>query len=232
MLLQEGAIDAAGISAAARRELARQDAARKREEQKILDKQQEQIAEQERQRQFDAAWEQGWPSQVQPWGKLVHFCGEQMKTYSRPGLLHEMVSGNYNFVKDPLASFLGLPRNRKPADRINDLIPHLRKWRGYPRLLALLPEMFAASRRAREFILYLNYQYGRRTPSNQSEYWEQWHERPEITLEIRLATQYVFRLSGDEATALLESEPTIKSTLMALATNSPPAESRYGQAAQ
>lgn len=247
LLLQGGVIDASGISAAARRELARQDAARKREEQKILDKEQQQIAEHDRQRQFDAAWEQGWPSHVQPWCTLVHFCGEQMKTYSRPGLLHEMVSGNYNFVKDPLLSAIGLPRTRKPADRINDLIPHLRKWHGYPRLLALLPEMFAASRRVREFILCLNKQYGRRTPSGwggngpcfkRSEYW---HEKPKVmflifetpeiwpTLEIRLATQSVFGISGDEATALLQSEPTIRDTLMGLATNSPPPESRYGK---
>ncbi len=233
LLLQEGAIDATGISAAARRELARQEAARKREEQKILDKQQEQIAEQYKQRQFDTAWEQGWPSHVQPWCKLVHFCCEQMKTYSRPGLLHEMVSGNYNFVNHLLRSAIGLPRTRKPADRINDLIPHLRKWHGYPRLLALLPEMFSASRRAREFILYLNNQYGRRTPSKPSEYWHRLeiplHEMSP-TLEVRLATQDVFGLSGDEATALLQSEPTIRSTLVALTTNSPPPESRYGQA--
>lgn len=237
LLLQGGAIDAAGVSAAARRELARQDAARKREEQKILDKQQEQIAEQDKQRQFDAAWEQGWPSHIQPWCMLVHFCGEQMKTYSRPGLLHEMVSGNYNFVKDPLLSAIGLPRIRKPADRINDLIPHLRKWHGYPRLLALLPEKFAASRQAREFILYLHNQYGRRTPSKRSEYWYggRWNfqlfGKPENwpTLEIRLPTQVVFGLSGDEATALLQSEPTIRSMLMILATNSPPPESRYGK---
>ena len=140
LLLEEGAIDASGISTATRRALAR-------EQQRILDKQREQIAEQERQRHFDAAWEQGWPGHVQPWCKLVHFCGEQMKTYSRPGLLHEMVSGNYNFVKDPLLSFLGVPRIRNPADRINDLIPHLRKWHGYPRLLALLPGVPGYQRR-------------------------------------------------------------------------------------
>ena len=252
LLLQEGAIDAAGISGAARRELARQEAARKREEQKVLDKQREQIAEHDKQRQFDAAWEQGWPSHVQPWCKLVYFCGEQMKTYSRPGIFHEMVSGNYNFVNHLLLSAVGLPRTRKAADSINDLIPHLRKWHGYPRLLSLLPEMFTASRQAREFILRLNNQYGRRVPSSwsgngpcckRSGYWPggDWHEKPKIIflifespeiwpmLEIRLATQEVFGLNGDEATALLQSEHMTRSALMASATNSPPPESRYGK---
>lgn len=228
LLLQEGAVDAAGISATGRRELARQEAARKREEQKILDKQQEQIAEQDEQRQFDNAWEQGWPSHVQPWCKLTSFCREQMTTYSRPGILHEMISGKYNPLEHLLSSVVGLPRARNPVD-IDDVISHLRKWRGYPQLLALLPEMFAASRLAREFMCYLNNQYGQRTPSVRSEYWQQWHERPMPMLEIRLATQTVFGLSGDVATALLQTEPTMTSTLMAIATNSPAPESRYGQ---
>lgn len=226
LLLQEGAVDTAGISAAGRRELARLEAARKREEQKILDKQQEQITEQDKQRQFDAAWEQGWLSHVQPWCELVHFCREQMKTYSRPGLLHEIISGQYNFANHLLLGVLGLPRTREPADTINDLIPHLRKWQGYLRLLALLPEMFVAARRAREFMFYLNNHYARRTPSKQSEYWQQWQERPKPMLEIRLATQDVFGLSGDEAIALLQSEPTMTGTLMALATQSLSPESR------
>ncbi|OGA51668.1 MAG: hypothetical protein A3F74_06440 [Betaproteobacteria bacterium RIFCSPLOWO2_12_FULL_62_58] len=259
LLLQAGAIDASGMSAAGRRELARQDAARKREEQRLIDQQQEQIAEQDRQRQFDTAWEQGWPSHVQPWCKLVHFCGEQMKTYSRPGLLHKMINGTIDVdisVTKCLVHILGwerrsFPSTQKVAREINELIPHLRKWHGYPRLLALLPEMFTASRRAREFILHLNSQYGRRTPSGwggngpcckRSQYWNggEWYEKPDITflygmpetwpaLEIRLATQKVFGLSGDEATALLQSEPAMRTTLMNLATNSLPPESQYGK---
>lgn len=210
LLLQEGAIDASGISTATRRALAR-------EQQRVFDNQQEQIAEQERQRLFDAAWEQGWPGHVQPWCKLVHFCSEQMKTYSRPGLIHKMINGNINVAAPLLYWVVGLPRDWNTVKGNNDFIPHLCKWHGYPRLLALLPEMFAASRRAREFMLYLHNQYGRRTPTKSSEYWNVLENRlheMSPTLEVRLATQDVFGLSGDDATALLQSEPAIKSTLM------------------
>lgn len=231
LLLEEGAIDATGVSSATRR-------AQAREQQRILGKQQELIAEQDRQRQFDAAWEQGWAFHVQPWSKLVQFCIEQKKTYSPPGLIHKMMNGKIDVASALMHWAIGLPRTGQSSEIIQadvEFVPHLRKWHGYPRLLALLPEMFAASRRAREFILRLSSQYGRRTPSKWSEYWRdgQWqyllYGNPETwqTLEVRMLTQRVFGLSGDAATALLQSEPTVLSTLRNLATNAPPPESRY-----
>ena len=241
LLLQASAIDASGMSAAGRRELARQDAARKREEQRLINQHQEQIVEQEKQRKFDAAWEQGWPSHVQPWCKLVHFCSEQMKSYSRPGLLHGMLDGKIDVDLNPTKCLMRILGWERHGSRgivnltydTNDLILHLRKWRGYGRLLAVVPEMFNSSRRAREFLLSLNSQYGRRTPSEskQMPYMTFLYGAPETwpALEMRLATQKVFGLSADEATALLQIEPPMRDTLLTLATSSPPPESRYGK---
>lgn len=194
-----------------------------------LTQEEQERREEARVRRVTDQWERGWAQHIEPWCRLMKSCQEIRATFEPPGLISRLWRGE------------------------QDVLLSMKKWPGYQKLIAQLPNAFALSRVARKFRAEVtrknSFVYRGKTVWGDPEGWEtaypchrkgaQGHfawlfflSRDELSadraaaamLEVRLVVQDVFGFDGETATRLLSIEHEVRTRLMNLATQESPPE--------